>query len=110
VESTADTRASGGANVALVCGHGRWWRNLHHLFFLLAIVRGAVDNPKPRNIWRLFVFGDWRPSLFPRAVVIGSDRLEITASDAGSIAPSKAIQLGWSRRRRHIRARWKWGL
>jgi hypothetical protein len=32
-----------------------------------------------------------------RAVVFGSDRLVVAASDAGSIAPSKASQLGGSR-------------
>ena len=74
-----------------------------HMTSAAHVAKGARRNLRNRKSLLLFL----------RAVVDGSDwsdRLEIAASDAGSIAPSKAIQLGWSRRRRHIRARWKRGL
>jgi hypothetical protein len=40
-----------------------------------------------------------------RAIVVGGDRLVVTASKAGSITSSKAGKVGRSRRRRFIRER-----
>ena len=83
-----------------------------HMTSAAHVTKGARRNLRNRKnlllLLRAVVVGKGRT--YSASSVFGSDWLEIAASDAGSIAPSKASQLGWSRRRRHIRAWRKRGL